>query len=76
MKNEILDDIFNDDLRDQLEPNEKVVWDGKPYNGNFIFIFLFLFLLYALYNFFIMKNGSIIPLVMVISFTLWKMANS
>ncbi len=30
MKNEILDDIFNDDLRNQLEPNEKVVWDGNP----------------------------------------------
>jgi len=30
MKNEILDDIFNDNLRNQLEPNEKVIWDGKP----------------------------------------------
>lgn len=30
MQNEILDDIFNDELRNQLEPNEKVVWDGKP----------------------------------------------
>ncbi len=30
MKNEILDDIFNDQLRSQLEPNEKVVWDGSP----------------------------------------------
>lgn len=30
MRSDILDDIFNDDLLDQLEPNEKVVWDGKP----------------------------------------------
>ncbi|MFK7774086.1 MAG: hypothetical protein AB8F94_18180 [Saprospiraceae bacterium] len=30
MKNKILDDIFNDDLRSQLEPNEKVTWDGGP----------------------------------------------
>ncbi len=30
MKNDILDDIFSDDLRNQLEPNEKVIWDGRP----------------------------------------------
>lgn len=30
MKNEILDDIFNDDLRSQIQPNEKVVWEGRP----------------------------------------------
>jgi hypothetical protein len=30
MKNEILDDIFNDDLRSQLEPSEKVIWEGSP----------------------------------------------
>lgn len=30
MKNEILDDIFTDELRNQLEPSEKVIWDGKP----------------------------------------------
>ena len=30
MKNEILDDIFKDELRYLLESNEKVIWDGRP----------------------------------------------
>ncbi len=30
MKNNILDDIFHDKLRDNLEEGEVVVWDGKP----------------------------------------------
>ncbi len=67
MKNEILDDIFKDKLRDQLVEGEIIIWEGKPYNGNFVFVFLCLFLLYALYNFFLMKHGSIIPLIMVVS---------
>jgi len=35
MKNEILDDIFNDKLRDQLEENEVVIWEGKPRFNNY-----------------------------------------
>lgn len=30
MKNEILDDLFNDDLLAQLQPAERVIWDGAP----------------------------------------------
>lgn len=30
MKNEILDDIFEDNIYRFLEKNEKVIWDGKP----------------------------------------------
>jgi len=48
MKNEILDDIFNDKLRNQLEKGEVVIWEGKPqfnnYNrltiGGFFFAFM------------------------------------
>ena len=36
MKNDILDDIFNDDLRSQLSPTEKVVWEGRPTLTTFI----------------------------------------
>ncbi|MFK7774084.1 MAG: hypothetical protein AB8F94_18170 [Saprospiraceae bacterium] len=35
MKNEILDDIFNDSLRDQLEEGEVVIWEGKPQFNNY-----------------------------------------
>ena len=35
MKNEILDDIFNDKLRDQLEEGEVIFWDGKPRFSNY-----------------------------------------
>lgn len=35
MKNEILDDIFNDKLRDQLEEGEAVIWEGKPQFNNY-----------------------------------------
>ena len=31
MKNEILDDIFDSKLRNQLKPDEKVIWEGVPY---------------------------------------------
>jgi hypothetical protein len=34
MKNEILDDIFNDNLRDQLVKGEIIVWEGKPRREN------------------------------------------
>lgn len=48
MKNSILDDIFHDNLRDNLEEGEVVTWDGKPQFNNysrlvaagFIFIFI------------------------------------
>lgn len=30
MKNEILDDLFNDNLLAQLQPSERVIWDGAP----------------------------------------------
>lgn len=55
MKNEILDDIFTDNLRNQLEPNEKVIWDGRPtitpftkwsYILGTIIIILFIFNIY------------------------------
>jgi hypothetical protein len=35
MKNEILDDIFNDNLRDQLVKGEIIVWEGKPRFSNY-----------------------------------------
>ena len=35
MKNQILDDIFNDKLRDQLEEGEVVIWEGKPRFNNY-----------------------------------------
>ncbi|MFK7774085.1 MAG: hypothetical protein AB8F94_18175 [Saprospiraceae bacterium] len=31
MKNEILDDIFDSKLRNQLKPDEKVIWEGTPH---------------------------------------------
>ena len=30
MKYQILDDLFQDSLREELEPNEKVIWEGAP----------------------------------------------
>ena len=31
MKNEAFDKILNDELRNHLALNEKVVWEGRPY---------------------------------------------
>lgn len=48
MKNNILDDIFHDKLRDNLKEGEIVVWDGAPRFNNYSrlvvvgFIFLYL----------------------------------
>lgn len=48
MKNKILDDIFNDNLRKQLEEGEVVIWEGKPQFNNYNRLvtagFLFLFI--------------------------------
>ncbi|MEM6966631.1 MAG: hypothetical protein AAF573_17835 [Bacteroidota bacterium] len=30
MKNQILDDIFNDDFRNMVAPDEKIIWEGQP----------------------------------------------
>ena len=35
MKNEILDDIFTDNLRNQLEDGEVIIWEGKPHFNNY-----------------------------------------
>lgn len=81
MKNEILDDIFSDDLRNQLEPNEKVVWDGRPTITSFTkwsnilgAIILTLFI----YNIYIKGwDFSAIVYPIIISFiTLWRLFQS
>jgi len=40
MKNEILDDNFNDDLRNQLEVDENVIWEWSPPMSKIIIIMI------------------------------------
>ncbi|MFK8010182.1 MAG: PH domain-containing protein [Saprospiraceae bacterium] len=46
MKNEILDDIFKDKLRDQLVEGEIIVWDGKPRFSNYSRLVAFFFIIF------------------------------
>ena len=81
MKNEILDDIFSDDLRNQLEPNEKVVWDGRPAITPFtkwsnilgaIILLLFILTIYIKgWDF-----SAIVYPIMVSIITLWRLFQS
>ncbi|MFK7774082.1 MAG: PH domain-containing protein [Saprospiraceae bacterium] len=52
MKNEILDDIFNDNLRDQLVKGEIIVWEGKPHFSNYSRLVAFFFIFFSLVFFF------------------------
>lgn len=42
MKNEILDNNFNSELRNQLDVGEKVIWEGKPYKHRYTFLLILL----------------------------------
>ena len=72
MKNNILDDIFHDKLRDGLEEGEIVVWDGKPRYSNYSRLvaagFIFIFFGIHLYNTIVDKNYWF-ALLMVLAIT-------
>lgn len=69
MKNQILDDIFNDKLRDQLEEGEVVIWEGKPQFNNYNrFIaagFMFLFIGCHLFNSITQKQHWLTAIIVI-----------
>lgn len=48
MKNEILDNNFNSELRNQLEVGEKVIWEGSPYKHRYNFMIILIPFIFAL----------------------------
>ncbi|MEM6966630.1 MAG: hypothetical protein AAF573_17830 [Bacteroidota bacterium] len=39
MKNQILDDIFNDDFRELVANDETIIWEGRPYISFFMRVY-------------------------------------
>ncbi len=48
MKNEILDNNFNSELRNQLEVGEKVIWEGSPYKSRYTILLIIFPLIFAI----------------------------
>ena len=74
MKNEILDNNFNSELRNQLQVGEKVIWEGNPYKNRYTFLILLFPLIFAI-QFFMedTTKGLIFLLVNIIISFLWSL---
>ncbi|MFK7774087.1 MAG: hypothetical protein AB8F94_18185 [Saprospiraceae bacterium] len=74
MKNEILDNNFNSELRNQLEVGEKVIWEGNPYKNRYTFLVILFPLAFAI-QFFMedTAKGLIFLLVSTIISFLWSL---
>jgi hypothetical protein len=76
MKNQILDNNFNSELRSQLEVGEKVIWEGSPYKNRYTFLVL-LFPLIFVVQILISDPGKglLFLLANSIFFFLWSLKN-
>ena len=74
MKDEILDDNFNSELRNQLEEGEKVIWEGRPYKNRYTFLVILMPIIFSIQAAFSdLVKGIIFLSVNLIVFFLWSL---